>query len=121
MAREALEAGERRAASFYPSAHVVEFASEDVLRIDPRGGSFVNVNTPDELVSVEERMLRGEFPERSSSQRPTSARDFCELGEMRMSCGCAPSIVVIPPKQRHHARRQHVAADTCAPYRATKA
>jgi molybdopterin-guanine dinucleotide biosynthesis protein A len=62
----ALAAGERRAQCFYSNVNIIEFSSEDVLKIDPRGGSFVNVNTPEELQAVEQRIIRGEFPERNA-------------------------------------------------------
>lgn len=58
---EALEAGETRATGWYDKVKMVELTTEDVLAADPRGGSFVNVNTPEELDSIEQRVLAGEM------------------------------------------------------------
>jgi molybdopterin-guanine dinucleotide biosynthesis protein A len=63
----ALEAGEKRATSFFDQARLVEFSTEDVLKIDPRGGLFVNVNTPEELATVEKRLMNGEIVERDAT------------------------------------------------------
>ncbi len=59
--KEALDAGETRATSWFNKAQIVEFSPEDVLAADPRGGSFVNVNTPAELEHIEQRVLAGEM------------------------------------------------------------
>ncbi|MCL2807328.1 MAG: molybdenum cofactor guanylyltransferase [Coriobacteriia bacterium] len=61
LVKEALDGGETRATSWYDKAKIVEFTLEDVLAADPRGGSFVNVNTPEELKYIEERVLSGEM------------------------------------------------------------
>ncbi|MDR2035411.1 MAG: molybdenum cofactor guanylyltransferase [Coriobacteriales bacterium] len=57
--KEVLDAGETRATSWFPQAEIVEFSYEDVLKAEPRGGSFVNINTPEELKHIEDRVLAG--------------------------------------------------------------
>jgi len=59
--KEALDEGETRATSWFDRAKIVEFSHDDVLAVDPRGGSFINVNTPEELKYIEERILAGEM------------------------------------------------------------
>jgi hypothetical protein len=80
LVAEALAAGERRATAFFPRARVLEFSTEEVLRIDPRGGLFVNVNTPEELAIVERRLLNGEISERDATA-DVSARSFAVAPE----------------------------------------
>ncbi len=55
--RAALYRGERRAQSFFSDVEVLEFTQERVLKAEPRGGCFINVNTPEELKSLEESFL----------------------------------------------------------------
>ena len=54
--RRALDRGERRAQSFFddPEVKVLEFPQERVLEVEPRGGCFVNANTPEELQRIED-------------------------------------------------------------------
>lgn len=59
--KEALDAGEVRATSWFDKAKLVEFSADDVLAADPRGGSFINVNTPEELDSIERRYRAGQI------------------------------------------------------------
>lgn len=61
LIKTALEAGETRATSWYEKAKLIEFSHDDILAADPRGGSFVNVNTPEELEHIEQRVTRGEM------------------------------------------------------------
>jgi molybdopterin-guanine dinucleotide biosynthesis protein len=51
--REALDAGERRAQSFFPLVDIYEFTQKEVARVVPHGGCFANCNTPDELHALE--------------------------------------------------------------------
>lgn len=53
----ALKSGETRATSWYDQAKVFTLSSDMVHAADPRGGSFINVNTPDELDAMERRIL----------------------------------------------------------------
>lgn len=55
----ALEAGESRVQSIFddPEVTVMEFPQEKVLDVEPRGGCFINTNTPDELARIEESYL----------------------------------------------------------------
>lgn len=55
----ALEAGNSRVQSVFDddAVRVVEFAQERVLRVEPRGGCFINTNTPEELAHIEKSYL----------------------------------------------------------------
>lgn len=57
--RRALDRGERRAQSFFDDeeVNVVEFSQERVLDVEPRGGCFINANTPEELKRLEDSYL----------------------------------------------------------------
>ncbi|MDO4291544.1 MAG: molybdopterin-guanine dinucleotide biosynthesis protein B [Eggerthellaceae bacterium] len=57
--RRALDRGERRAQSFFddPEVRVAEFSQERVLEVEPRGGCFINANTPEELKRLEDSYL----------------------------------------------------------------
>ncbi|MCL1880327.1 MAG: molybdenum cofactor guanylyltransferase [Actinomycetia bacterium] len=57
----ALEAGEKKASSWFGQAHLLSFDQQMVLAADPRGGAFVNVNTPQELADLERRILSGQM------------------------------------------------------------
>ncbi|MDR2196384.1 MAG: molybdenum cofactor guanylyltransferase [Coriobacteriales bacterium] len=59
LVKEALDAGQTRATSWFPRAHLYEFTHEMALAVDPRGGFFINVNTPEELTTLEARILSG--------------------------------------------------------------
>ena len=52
--REALDAGERKLISWYPSVKLVILSPEELLQYDPRLVAFWNVNTPEELVEAEQ-------------------------------------------------------------------
>ena len=53
--RACIEAEEMRAQAFFPDVTVCEFPQSRVLSAEPMGGCFINVNTPEELASIEER------------------------------------------------------------------
>lgn len=57
--RRALDKGEKRAQAFFddPKVNVYQFSQERVLEAEPRGGCFINANTPDELKRIEESYL----------------------------------------------------------------
>lgn len=57
--RRALDRGEKRAQALYedPKVNVHSFAQERVLEAEPRGGCFINANTPDELKRIEDSYL----------------------------------------------------------------
>lgn len=46
--------GETRIQAFFPDMRLVEFPQSRVFDAEPSGGCFINVNTPEELASVEE-------------------------------------------------------------------
>lgn len=58
---QALAEGERRMISFYPQLRVHVVEPEQISQYDPKGRSFFNVNTPDELLEAERLLaeLRG--------------------------------------------------------------
>lgn len=53
------EAGEKRVQSFFsdPDLTVLPFSQDRVLEVEPRGGCFINANTPEELARIEETYL----------------------------------------------------------------
>lgn len=55
----AIDKGERRAQAIFddPAITVCNFEQERVLDAEPRGGCFINVNTPEELARIEESYL----------------------------------------------------------------
>lgn len=55
----ALDRGERRAQAFFDDSAVTvcEFSQQRVLEAEPRGGCFINANTPEELARIEESYL----------------------------------------------------------------
>ena len=55
--QNALDMGETRVQSFFKDLNLLEFAQCRVLRIEPLGGCFVNVNTPEELESIENTIM----------------------------------------------------------------
>ncbi len=58
--RKALDEGHASAKSFFDAIDMHPFEREDVLAAEPRGGCFINVNTPDELRAVEASILGDE-------------------------------------------------------------
>jgi molybdopterin-guanine dinucleotide biosynthesis protein A len=61
IVQAALLEGETRATGWFDKVKLYEFTPEMILEADSRGGSFVNVNTPDELIRLERRILNGEM------------------------------------------------------------
>jgi molybdopterin-guanine dinucleotide biosynthesis protein A len=59
VVQAALLDGETRATSWYGKKKIYEFTPEMILEADQRGGAFVNVNTPEELSTMERRILDG--------------------------------------------------------------
>lgn len=57
--RRAIDSGKSRVQSVFDdhAIRVVEFAQDRVLRVEPRGGCFINTNTPDELAHIEKSFL----------------------------------------------------------------
>lgn len=50
---QALEAGNQRMISFYPEVEVYSVSPEEISEYDPKGRSFFNVNTPEDLAEAE--------------------------------------------------------------------
>ncbi len=57
----ALQAGQKRMISWFDQVELVVLPEDEVAAIDPRGDSFFNVNTPEEL-ALAERMLAEREP-----------------------------------------------------------
>jgi molybdopterin-guanine dinucleotide biosynthesis protein A len=55
--RAALEAGERRLISWFPSVKVIQIDKHDLIKFDPARIAFWNVNTPEDLHKAEELAL----------------------------------------------------------------
>lgn len=57
--RRKLDEGDKRAQSLLsdPKINVVEFSQDRVLEAEPRGGCFINANTPEELKRIEDSYL----------------------------------------------------------------
>ena len=51
--RAALDAGESRTQSFLGRVNLYEFSREEVMAAEPRGGCFLNANTPEDLRAFE--------------------------------------------------------------------
>lgn len=53
------ERGEKRVQSFFddPAVTVLPFTQDKVLEVEPRGGCFINANTPEELARIEQSYL----------------------------------------------------------------
>lgn len=58
---EATEAGEARANAWLDRVRVTDFGGHRVAEAEPRGGCFINVNTPEELAAAQERILSGDI------------------------------------------------------------
>lgn len=58
-ARRALREGQTRVQSIFddPQVRVCRYSREKVLEAEPRGGCFINTNTPEELAAIEKNML----------------------------------------------------------------
>ncbi len=70
---EAANAGEIKATGWFDRVRVTDFTSEMIAEAEPRGGVFMNVNTPDELVVAEQKILEGAIHERESFAGTPSA------------------------------------------------
>ena len=73
-----LDAGKRRIVEFFPEVRVIEVAAAELLRIDPEGMSFRNINTPQEYFALRDRApareaasagIRDQFSSSSENRR----------------------------------------------------
>ena len=57
--RDRVQRGEKRVQSFFgdPAVTVLPFTQDRVLHVEPRGGCFINANTPEELARIEDSYL----------------------------------------------------------------
>lgn len=58
--KAAVDSGEKRAQGFFDKVKLCRLTQDRVLEAVPRGGCFINANTPQELHSLEAQVLRGE-------------------------------------------------------------
>ena len=70
---QAVEAGEIKATCWFDKVRVTDFTSEMIARAEPRGGVFMNVNTPEELAEAERKILEGAIHEREAFGAAPSA------------------------------------------------
>ena len=75
LIKKALDEGETRAICWYSDVRVIEFSLEDVLAVDPQGGSFININTPEDLRIMEQRVANGEITELRSEGSSPAPKD----------------------------------------------
>lgn len=61
---EATERGEVKANSWLQEVKISEFDGKRIAHAEPRGGCFINVNTPEELAHAQEKILAGDMPVR---------------------------------------------------------
>ncbi|MGI6216151.1 MAG: molybdenum cofactor guanylyltransferase [Coriobacteriales bacterium] len=57
VVEEMLEKGEIKATSWFNRVKTIEVGHDKIAEIHPRGAAFINVNTPDKLHEVEQRIL----------------------------------------------------------------
>lgn len=57
----AMDTGETRATGWFPDANLYLLSLDEALAVDPRGGAFINVNTPEELVAMEHRIMNDQM------------------------------------------------------------
>lgn len=54
---ELVSSGHKRAQAFFDAMKVRNFTQTEVLRAEPRGGCFINANTPEELAAIEDTVI----------------------------------------------------------------
>lgn len=59
---QALDGGQIKATSWFERVKVAEVGRDVIAKVHPRGGAFVNVNTPQELHDLEQRILAEGMP-----------------------------------------------------------
>ncbi len=64
IVHEAAEAGEIKATGWFDRVSITEFDARRVAHAEPRGGCFINVNTPEQLAQAQERILTGNMEQR---------------------------------------------------------
>lgn len=63
---EALQEGQTRATSWFDKVKVTDFTTDMIAEVEPRGGCFINANTPEELAAVERKIVDGGISEREN-------------------------------------------------------
>jgi molybdopterin-guanine dinucleotide biosynthesis protein A len=64
--KKAVEDGETKATSWFDQVGVIDFTSDMIAKAEPRGGVFMNVNTPEELEHAEKMIIEGAIREREA-------------------------------------------------------
>lgn len=62
----ALRAGETRATSWFDKIKITDFTPDMIAEVEPRGGCFINTNTPEQLAEVERKIVEGGIHEREN-------------------------------------------------------
>ncbi len=62
----ALREGETRATSWFDKIKITDFTTDMIAEVEPRGGCFINTNTPQELADVERKIVEGGIHEREN-------------------------------------------------------
>ncbi len=61
----ALDAGEDKATSWFDKVETIELSTAELAKIEPRGGSFINVNTPEQLHDMERKIREDEMQKKA--------------------------------------------------------
>lgn len=62
----ALRVGETRATSWFDKIKITDFTPAMIAEVEPRGGCFINTNTPEQLAEVERKIVEGGIHEREN-------------------------------------------------------
>jgi molybdopterin-guanine dinucleotide biosynthesis protein A len=93
----ALEAGETRATSWFDKVGLAELSPRQVLDADPRGGAFVNANTPEELARIESRIIAGEMTKIGADEGTGDKGGGLDGSAGGASAGGASSMLISSP------------------------
>lgn len=63
---EALGEGQTRATSWFDKIRLTDFTTDMIAKAEPRGGCFINTNTPEQLADMERKILEGDICEREN-------------------------------------------------------
>ncbi len=62
----ALREGQTRATSWFEKVKITDFTPDMIAEVEPRGGCFINTNTPEQLAEVERKIVEGGIHEREN-------------------------------------------------------
>lgn len=63
VVEDGIEQGISRAAGWFDKVKVEAFSMDMVLAAEPQGRCFINVNTPQDLHEVEQKIINGDYPD----------------------------------------------------------